>query len=179
MRIRLVAAAALAGLAVAGLTACGGSGGGSSTAPTSAAASQPAVAATTPAGNSAPATSAAAAAPTAAGTANAAASGADAAFCAKLVTASDKLSGLAPDMSDPAKLKDALGEVTEYYEELSDSAPAAVKPAIDDLLTAMKAAEKAFSDPSNVDTSALAGLGSKLATDAQTLGTYISTNCTS
>lgn len=179
MRFRAIAVAVLA---VAGLTACGSSGGSSSTSGSAAPAQSAASAAQTAAGNAATsaAVPAATAAPTsAAGSAGAGANIAGSAFCTKLAGASAQLSGLESKVNDPSSLKDALGKVATYLQGLDSGAPAAAKPAIDDLLAGVKSAQSALSGSGQPDASALQDLSTKMATDVTSLGEYIAQNCTS
>jgi hypothetical protein len=178
MRFRIAAVTALAVAGLTGVAACGSSGGGSTEDTGSRTSSSPVIdntgAASTPGG--AVENSAGMSGGPSAGTTGGA--GSAAAFCAKLEQASSKFGDLSSSASDPSKLQDALKKTVSYFQELDSAAPSELKPAIDDLVTGMKAAEKALTDPSSADSSTLQNLASKLATDAQKLGDYANEHCT-
>lgn len=97
-----------------------------------------------------------------------------AAYCAKLSGLSAQLGDLGSDTSDPTK---AFDNAITYLNGLKDGAPANVAAALDDMTNLMQNAKKAYSDPAHIDTSVIAGLGTKLGTDAQIIGEYLATHC--
>jgi hypothetical protein len=105
--------------------------------------------------------------------------GSVAAFCTKLTTANNGLGGLlnTGNAGDFNALKTALGQAVAKFQDLDSSAPAQVKPAIDDIIGGLQGAQQAVSDPSNPDVSKLQALATKLPADANTLATYIASNC--
>jgi hypothetical protein len=170
MGVRLGAVTLIASLGVAGLVACGGGGGdggGSSTAPV-----------TTAPVSTAPLTGAASGSTGPAGPSGAS-GGSAAAFCTKLQQAAVKLGDLGSAVTDMSKLKTALQDTVSYFEELDGSAPSELKPAIEDMVSGMKAAQRALADPSSADASALQQLATKISTDVNKLASYTNEHCAS
>ncbi|MEO6886406.1 MAG: hypothetical protein ABI232_09010 [Jatrophihabitantaceae bacterium] len=156
-------------LAVAGLTACSSSTSGSvqppKNTPNTATNSPTSQAVDT--GSAAPTDTVNSAGPTGA-------VGGASAYCAKLNGLSSQLGGLNSNPSDPTQ---AFDKAITYLNGLKDGAPADVSAALGDMVTLLQGAKQAYADPTHVDPTALANLGTKLSTDSQVIAGYIAKNC--
>lgn len=99
-------------------------------------------------------------------------------FCKQLSTADQKLTKLGSVMQHPQDLAKRLNPVISEFESLKSGAPAKVSSAIDDLLTAMKAGEKAMQggNPQAAEKQMMK-LAPKLEHDAGVIGQYVSKKC--
>jgi hypothetical protein len=99
-------------------------------------------------------------------------------FCKQLATADRKLTRLGGAMAHPQSLGNRLSPVINAFQSLKSGAPPKVSSAIDDLLNAMQAGEKALKggNPQAAEKQMMK-LAPKLQHDAATIGKYVSKQC--
>ena len=103
--------------------------------------------------------------------------GGNATLCGQLVQVSQELTNASNALSNPATAKQAFENTIKVLQVVGSGAPDNVKSAVNDLIQGLQSAEGAFANPGAPDLSKLQALGPKLSTDAQTIGTYVGSNC--
>lgn len=158
---------AVAVASVIALTACGsgtkgnGSGNSAASTPTTSAAAT----------DTAMAPGSTAAAPTLTGQA------ANGPLCTRLAAVSQQFGSVSSAMTDPQSAATALKAFVAELKQVGSGAPADVESAVNDLISAATQAAAALANPSTFDASKLQQLAPKLAADAQTIGAYVASAC--
>lgn len=102
----------------------------------------------------------------------------DAEFCQQLIAAEKQLDSIdqAFGAGDMASADKALTADMDVFQKLAASAPSEVAPAMQDIIAALTAAQKAVSGGAAPDPSALAGMGN-MTNDLNALGNYVADSC--
>lgn len=99
-------------------------------------------------------------------------------FCKQLIAAEKQLDSIdqAFGSGDVASASKTLTADMQVFQKLAAAAPSEIAPAMQDIITALTAAQKALSGGGAPDPSAMAGLGN-MTGDLTALGNYIGNNC--
>jgi hypothetical protein len=99
-------------------------------------------------------------------------------FCAKLSQAGQRIQQAQVKLyTTSGGDKAAVQALVAELNGLKDGAPAAIKSALGDLASAFAQAQDLLAHPSSANSTTLARIGSKLATDAQQISAYVVAQC--
>ena len=99
-------------------------------------------------------------------------------FCAKLSAAGQRIQQAQVKLyTSSGGDSAAVNALVTELDGLKDGAPAAIKAALGDLASAFQDAQTLLAHPSSADSTQLATIGSKLASDARQISSYVTSKC--
>ena len=97
-------------------------------------------------------------------------------FCRQLSGLAQQLAQRLGTAKGPTSKAD-FDAIADLYSQLLNGAPPEVKPALTDLVAALREGGQALADPAKPDVPKLQDFQAKLATDSKKLSTYTGANC--
>jgi hypothetical protein len=98
------------------------------------------------------------------------------AFCRQLSGLAQQLAQRLGGSKGPTSKAD-FDAIADLYSQLINGAPPEVKPALTDLVAALREGGQALADPAKPDVAKLQDFQTKLAADSQKMSTYTGANC--
>ena len=99
-------------------------------------------------------------------------------YCQKLRTAGERIQQAQVQLYSPGTGKsEAINTLLAELDGLKIGAPQEIKSALSDLASGFQRADSLLAHPSSGNSSALASIGSKLATDARKITGYVASQC--